>query len=501
MKQSPFGLAVFLCITWIGTGILTPVTGDEAYYYWWSEHLSGFYFDHPPMVAWWIAASPWIRLPFLLMVFSGLLWWKSEKRINMLIVFGLAGFSANLALPDSCALFFTLCWWWGYTTAPQGPAKSLRVLLQVLGMAGMLLSKWNAPVIPILWMLLNRQTSYRNWLAAGIGFLAAVPYYATLFSQEQETLRFHFSGRYADSSFLLQLLAITLAALSLLAFFLLFRRKSSGSALLQASLLYVICLAFPLYKGSFEPNWLWPLLPVLLEIRVLHSSRVPFTGIVGFVLLACTLRWAVALEWIPVRPIRKAAELGKIWPVLAEKANGKPVVFLNQYQHAALYHYHTGNTGFSWNTIQYHLTEYDRHPEIASGDSVYLVLNFVLNPADIACEVISQKADLLSEDPVLIGYPTRYMPAQPGQFTGSWKTNGNQLQAEWERHFPLPEGTQTVLEISDGKEVIGLIYPSESQTTIDILIPEGKGVQYVRMYAGNGCFPGDWQADRLEETN
>src|SRR5215471_17919153 len=29
----------------------TPLTFDEAYYWLWSKHLAGGYFDHPPMVA------------------------------------------------------------------------------------------------------------------------------------------------------------------------------------------------------------------------------------------------------------------------------------------------------------------------------------------------------------------------------------------------------------------------------------------------------------------
>src|SRR6201991_1048840 len=29
----------------------TPVTFDEAYYWMWSKHLAGGYYDHPPMVA------------------------------------------------------------------------------------------------------------------------------------------------------------------------------------------------------------------------------------------------------------------------------------------------------------------------------------------------------------------------------------------------------------------------------------------------------------------
>ena len=33
----------------------TPLTFDEAYYWMWSKHLAGGYYDHPPAVA---ASSP-----------------------------------------------------------------------------------------------------------------------------------------------------------------------------------------------------------------------------------------------------------------------------------------------------------------------------------------------------------------------------------------------------------------------------------------------------------
>lgn len=50
-----------------------PLTGDEAYYWEWSRHLAAGYVDHPPAVAFLIAAFSWIgrtplavRLPFVL---------------------------------------------------------------------------------------------------------------------------------------------------------------------------------------------------------------------------------------------------------------------------------------------------------------------------------------------------------------------------------------------------------------------------------------------------
>jgi hypothetical protein len=43
-------------------GNSVPLTGDEAYYWEWSRHLALGYVDHPPLVAWTIAAFSWLGL-------------------------------------------------------------------------------------------------------------------------------------------------------------------------------------------------------------------------------------------------------------------------------------------------------------------------------------------------------------------------------------------------------------------------------------------------------
>jgi len=35
----------------LAAATFTPITFDEAYYWMWSRHLAGGYYDHPPMVA------------------------------------------------------------------------------------------------------------------------------------------------------------------------------------------------------------------------------------------------------------------------------------------------------------------------------------------------------------------------------------------------------------------------------------------------------------------
>ena len=77
------GLGSLLFRGWLSVAL--PITGDEAYFYWWGVYRDGGYYDHPPMVGWLIGAmravlgdTLWaIRLPVLLLpvAVGGLLWW------------------------------------------------------------------------------------------------------------------------------------------------------------------------------------------------------------------------------------------------------------------------------------------------------------------------------------------------------------------------------------------------------------------------------------------
>lgn len=65
-----FVLAVFRL--WFAA--VLPMTGDEAYFVGWGEHPAGGYYDHPPMVGWWLTGllalsrAEWVlRLPALLL--------------------------------------------------------------------------------------------------------------------------------------------------------------------------------------------------------------------------------------------------------------------------------------------------------------------------------------------------------------------------------------------------------------------------------------------------
>lgn len=54
------GFLTVLTLVRLVAAAIVPMTEDEAYYRLWSHSIDFGYFDHPPMVAWWIAAGQWI---------------------------------------------------------------------------------------------------------------------------------------------------------------------------------------------------------------------------------------------------------------------------------------------------------------------------------------------------------------------------------------------------------------------------------------------------------
>ena len=69
--------------SWIA--VVFPITGDEAFFYWWGVYPDWGYYDHPPMVGWLIALMRAvggdgllaIRLPAILLPLGvgAALWW------------------------------------------------------------------------------------------------------------------------------------------------------------------------------------------------------------------------------------------------------------------------------------------------------------------------------------------------------------------------------------------------------------------------------------------
>ncbi len=99
------------------SAVLPPME-DEIYYWTWTKHLQASYFDHPPMVAYWIKASSLIfgdnifGIRFFSCVFTFFTLWmvaslsKTRSLVTLFLFTPLVFFGGIVMTPDAPLMFF-----------------------------------------------------------------------------------------------------------------------------------------------------------------------------------------------------------------------------------------------------------------------------------------------------------------------------------------------------------------------------------------------------------
>lgn len=102
-----------------------PLIEDEAYYWQWSRHLAAGYTDHPPAVAWLIAAfAPFGSLPFIRLgfVLCGIVAALALADAARMLAQRHGVDAKRAALATACAFSFAPVTWFSFGTAmPDGP--------------------------------------------------------------------------------------------------------------------------------------------------------------------------------------------------------------------------------------------------------------------------------------------------------------------------------------------------------------------------------------------
>ncbi|HHJ12387.1 MAG TPA: glycosyl transferase family 39, partial [Chromatiales bacterium] len=160
-----------------------PITGDEAYFVLWGRHPALGYYDHPPMVGWWLAAMLqvsdalwWLRLPAILvtvLVGAGLVWLLREIDARLAWLTGALFLASPLPLlhfvitTDTPVVLFgflsAACFWRG-VVRERLPWFLLAGLFLGLG----LLSKYFAGLLAlayVAWWFIDRR---KGWLLLGL---------------------------------------------------------------------------------------------------------------------------------------------------------------------------------------------------------------------------------------------------------------------------------------------------------------------------------------------
>jgi 4-amino-4-deoxy-L-arabinose transferase-like glycosyltransferase len=209
------GLVLAFVVLRLVTASMVPLSPDEAYYFDWSRHLAFGYYDHPPMVAWWIAAGTaalgdgplGIRIVTILSViptsaavyFAGKALFdravasRAVLWLNVTLLIGVGGF---LATPDAPSVLFWALATWALAEVVRRNDGRWWLLVGVFAGLGVVSKLTNLFLgLGLVLALLARRDLRRwlisPWLWAGalIAELVATPFLAWNMTHNWVTLR------------------------------------------------------------------------------------------------------------------------------------------------------------------------------------------------------------------------------------------------------------------------------------------------------------------------
>lgn len=310
---SPVAVVIAFLAIHLVAALFVGLGFDETYYWTWSRFLSASYFDHPPMVAWWIRAGTalfgdnplGIRILFVLAMVptSAALYWTGallfDRRtatfavafVNATLVFGVLGFVASPDAPS--VLFWTLAilalafiftrraqsWW-----LAVGLAAGLGVLSKLTAL-------FLGPTLVFATAIVARLrvAFIRPWLWIGglVAFLVILPMLLWNIDHDFMTWNKQF-GRLSTPGFkptsplefIGTLFLVLNPAVSILAGFaalLWLRTKPRGDRLGLLLATVAPMLAFLLlaaFRQRIEANWPAPIYPTLALIGAVGATRV-----------------------------------------------------------------------------------------------------------------------------------------------------------------------------------------------------------------------------------
>ena len=378
--MKPDTLVVLLLAAWWVLNLLqaafTGLADDEAYYWYFSQHLDWGYFDHPPMVALLVWLSSWLPGTLDIRFFSTLLqplylllFWQiikpSEATRRDALLYVLLCFSQPLlqlygflAVPDAPLMFFMVAFLWSYKRFRENVTLPNAILMGVV-VALLGYSKYHGALVVLL-VLLSDLKLFRRWqlYVAGLtALLLFLPHLWWQYTHDWVSFGYHLSGRNAWAykyNYTLEYIALLLCIFNPLWLYHYWRgiadSRRNGLPLRNAFLWlaagFVLFFLLSTVRGPVQPQWVLPVvlpLTAMLFYAARQSRYVRTAAIVVAVLFVAVRVLAVA------NPTGLKGELWqqeRIYSQIADVAGDRPVVFMQNYTAPAKYSYYTGKTAY-----------------------------------------------------------------------------------------------------------------------------------------------------------
>lgn len=390
---------IFL-IVWFVVGLIqnyfVEVSGEEAYYWLFSQFLDWGYLDHPPMVGvvtapgYWLFNNPMgLRMGMLvcsiltIIVIRKTLEVKDDK-LYLWILLGCVPFHAGAMLVKTDvplilaeALFF-------YFYKQYLKEDNLRtVVLMALSIALIMLSKHHGFLVVVFTVVSNPKVLLKKsfWFTVGFTVLFMIPHTIWQYQHDFATIKFHLYNR-IDMGFGLDTLAYYVGIqpivfgplIGLMLFIAGFRNVKSDdfNRALRFTIYGVLIFFFiSTFKVEFHKHWTSILaIPLILLSHEWMSSRPKWQ------LWVKRLSIATVIILIPARVYLMYDFLPKSWTKdwdvlhnwdtwakeVKDLSGGLPIMFNNHYERSSRYAYLTGDIVHCYNTFDYRETQHDLLP-------------------------------------------------------------------------------------------------------------------------------------------
>ena len=172
-----------------------PITGDEAYFIWWGWMPDWGFYDHPPMIGWWLAALSlagqaewWLRLPAILQpaLLALVVYWalprlavgiEAERRLWAAVLVLLAPVDVwNVFITtDTPLIYFSVLSGLAWIRAARDDAPRW-YLAAGLMLAGAVLSKYFAAILGFAYLVdVLRRGKAGAWTGLAIAYACTLP--------------------------------------------------------------------------------------------------------------------------------------------------------------------------------------------------------------------------------------------------------------------------------------------------------------------------------------
>ncbi len=385
---------------------------DEAYYRMYGLNPDVGFFDHPPMTGWMMipglklfTGALSVRFSFVITGFLTILGLffiikpSGKEQVKLLIMLlmtiPIIHVGSFLAVPDVPMVFFSVLFFIFLKQYLYN--DNLRnALLLTLTIAGMLYSKYHG-ILLVFFTLIAFPGFFKRksfYLTLVVSILLFLPHIIWQYQHDFITLGYHLSGRVKTWSPIFigdyvggQLFIFGgLATIPMLLAAILPKTKNPFSRILKVNIIGILAFFFVAsFRMHIEANW-----TVCLAVPIVYLAFHGFENSVKLrkwlkimavptILAIVIARIFLVYDFIPEKYRQKNEIHG--WESWSEQitklAGDKPVVFMNSYQKASRYAFHTDRFSHTFNSVRYRKNQYDLWDteERAQGEKVFFMPN------------------------------------------------------------------------------------------------------------------------------